>query len=83
MTKLMVLESAWHYRKATYWDMPKCATCKHRQDIRVGIGGSAILQKCGNPDVMHVMAIMTDGFGCVHHSEIEQPEKLTPHVEGK
>lgn len=60
MSKLMVLESAWHYRKATYWDMPKCATCDHRKPHDV----------CG---VHHFIA--RHDFGCVHHSEIEQPTK--------
>jgi len=75
MNKLMVLESAWHYRKATYWDMQKCATCdKALPDSKHG--QSRLL--CDDTHI-HV----SEGYGCVNHSEIEQPEKLTPHVEGK
>jgi len=71
MNKLMVLDTPWHYRKATYWDMPKCATCSHKDLTRYEF----IADDQYHCETIH--SNVTDSFGCVHHSEIEQPEKLS------
>lgn len=68
MTKLMVAEEPWHYRKVTYWDMPKCATCGHWDKEY-----PAPDKMCGHDEVSQVTA---EFFGCVFHTDIPQPETI-------
>ena len=58
---LMVQADPWHWRKATYWDMPKCATCDSKNEQG----------DCENP--YSIASFPPDAFGCVYHSQIVFP----------
>ena len=58
MKPLMVLESAWHYRKATQADLPQCHDCDHHKD-----------GQCDNRNSF-AYAMFTYGIdGCNRHSK--------------